>query len=155
MAKQVIGIGTTANDHTGDSLRVGMGKVNDNFTELYNKDTSAFGTDEFVINASTTLTNNAITYVTIGNKTLHESIYVTYRLRRGAGKRQGGFDILNDSSALYMSADSFISNDACTGNIDSITFGQSYSGNNIRIDASVNNQTSNVTMYYDLKRKLI
>jgi len=36
MAKQVIGIGALPNDGTGDSLRVGMDKVNDNFTENYN-----------------------------------------------------------------------------------------------------------------------
>ena len=38
MAKQVINRGTTANDGTGESPFSGMGKVNDNFTELYNKD---------------------------------------------------------------------------------------------------------------------
>lgn len=36
MAKKVINVGTTANDDTGDSLRVAGGKINDNFTELYN-----------------------------------------------------------------------------------------------------------------------
>lgn len=35
MAKQVIGIGTTANDGTGDAARTAFGKVNDNFTENY------------------------------------------------------------------------------------------------------------------------
>jgi len=35
MAKKIIGLGTTANDHAGDSLRVAGGKINDNFTELY------------------------------------------------------------------------------------------------------------------------
>jgi hypothetical protein len=35
MAKQIIGIGTVANDGTGDTLRAGMDKVNDNFTEVY------------------------------------------------------------------------------------------------------------------------
>ena len=35
MAKQVIGVGTVANDGTGDALRAAMGKVNDNFTEVY------------------------------------------------------------------------------------------------------------------------
>jgi hypothetical protein len=35
MAKQVIGIGTVANDGTGDRLRTAMDKVNDNFDELY------------------------------------------------------------------------------------------------------------------------
>ena len=36
MAKQVIGIGTTANDGTGDPIRSAFDKTNDNFTELYN-----------------------------------------------------------------------------------------------------------------------
>jgi hypothetical protein len=36
MAKQTINIGTSANDGTGDTLRGGFTKVNDNFTELYN-----------------------------------------------------------------------------------------------------------------------
>lgn len=38
MAKQVINIGTVANDGTGDPLRTAFDKVNDNFTELYNDD---------------------------------------------------------------------------------------------------------------------
>ena len=35
MAKQVIGIGTTANDGTGDTIRSGGDKINDNFDEIY------------------------------------------------------------------------------------------------------------------------
>ena len=35
MAKQSIGLGSTANDGTGDNLRVGGDKVNDNFDEIY------------------------------------------------------------------------------------------------------------------------
>jgi hypothetical protein len=35
MAKQVIGIGSAANDGSGDALRDAFDKVNDNFTELY------------------------------------------------------------------------------------------------------------------------
>jgi len=35
MAQQTIGIGTSANDGTGDALRDAMDKCNDNFTELY------------------------------------------------------------------------------------------------------------------------
>jgi hypothetical protein len=38
MAKQVINIGTTANDGTGDPLRSAFDKINDNFTELYDDD---------------------------------------------------------------------------------------------------------------------
>ena len=35
MARQNIGVGTNANDATGDTLRVAFGKVNNNFIELY------------------------------------------------------------------------------------------------------------------------
>jgi hypothetical protein len=35
MAKQVINIGTTPGDNTGDPLRTAFNKVNDNFAELY------------------------------------------------------------------------------------------------------------------------
>lgn len=35
MAKQTIDIGSAANDGTGDDLRTGATKINDNFTELY------------------------------------------------------------------------------------------------------------------------
>jgi len=38
MAKQVIGIGTAANDGTGDQVRVAFDKVNDNFDEVYGND---------------------------------------------------------------------------------------------------------------------
>ena len=40
MAKQTINIGTVAGDGTGDGLRTALDKVNDNFTELYDADTS-------------------------------------------------------------------------------------------------------------------
>ena len=43
MAKQVINIGTTANDGTGDALRSAFDKVNDNFTELYDDDAGDVG----------------------------------------------------------------------------------------------------------------
>ena len=35
MAKQALGLGTIANDNTGDTLRAGGDKINDNFSELY------------------------------------------------------------------------------------------------------------------------
>ena len=35
MAKQSLGIGASANDNTGDTLRAGGDKINDNFTEIY------------------------------------------------------------------------------------------------------------------------
>lgn len=36
MAKQIINIGQSANDNSGDPLRTAFSKINDNFTELYN-----------------------------------------------------------------------------------------------------------------------
>lgn len=35
MAKQTVGLGSSANDGTGDSIRSGGDKINDNFTEIY------------------------------------------------------------------------------------------------------------------------
>jgi hypothetical protein len=37
MAKQIINVGTSANDRQGDSLRTAFQKVNANFTELYDE----------------------------------------------------------------------------------------------------------------------
>ena len=35
MAKQSLGLGSAANDNTGDTLRAGGDKINDNFDEIY------------------------------------------------------------------------------------------------------------------------
>ncbi len=43
MAKQVINIGSTANDGTGSTLRAAFDICNDNFTELYNDDAGDVG----------------------------------------------------------------------------------------------------------------
>ena len=40
MAYQAIGIGSSANDGTGDTLRIGADKVNDNFVEVYQYNSS-------------------------------------------------------------------------------------------------------------------
>ncbi len=37
MAYQALGLGSSANDGTGDDLRTGGDKINDNFVELYTK----------------------------------------------------------------------------------------------------------------------
>jgi hypothetical protein len=46
MAKQVINVGASANDGTGDRLRKAFEKTNDNFDELYN-------TTDFANNSTT------------------------------------------------------------------------------------------------------
>ena len=64
MAKQSIGIGSAANDGTGDPLRTAFAKINDNFTELYNA-TGAGASNNVQISA-----NSIISTDTNGNITL-------------------------------------------------------------------------------------
>ena len=79
MAYQSLGLGSSANDGTGDDLRTGGDKINDNFVELYTKlgNGSALsdltfptGTDTIVGRATTdTLTNKTLTAPTIASIT--------------------------------------------------------------------------------------
>jgi|SRR5210317_20609 len=59
MAKQPIGIGSSANDGTGDALRVAFDKVNDNFDEVYADDfvTTARIADDAITEAHLDATN--------------------------------------------------------------------------------------------------
>ena len=87
MAYQSIGIGSSANDGTGDTLRVGADKVNDNFVELYTKLgngstlsnlTFPTGTDTIVGRATTdTLTNKTLTNPTVNAATLTGALDLT------------------------------------------------------------------------------
>lgn len=45
MAKQIINVGTTANDKSGDSLRSAFIKINANFTELYSSSETTISLD--------------------------------------------------------------------------------------------------------------
>ena len=65
MAKQSIGLGTTANDGTGDTIRAGGDKVNDNFTELYN----ALGDGTTIAANTGTLVSNAYAIATYQSNT--------------------------------------------------------------------------------------
>tara|TARA_Y100000816_G_scaffold2507_1_gene1486 strand:- start:2227 stop:2997 length:771 start_codon:yes stop_codon:yes gene_type:complete len=64
MAIQIIGIGTVADDGTGDSLRVAGDKINDNFNEIY----TALGDGSTITGGAITALNNATAneLVTIG-----------------------------------------------------------------------------------------
>jgi len=74
MAKQTIGIGSAANDGTGDDLRTAGEKINDNFTELYGAIFTAVaggalaGTEKFVgfdgATAKTWLASQIAAYIT-------------------------------------------------------------------------------------------
>jgi len=76
MAYQKVGIGSTANDGTGDTLRVGADKINENFEDLFAKingvansaisDGTALTSADVVLTTSTdTLTNKTLTAPTI------------------------------------------------------------------------------------------
>ena len=56
MAKQTLGLGSAANDNTGDTLRAGGDKINDNFGEIY----TALGNGS---NLTVTLANPAVGHV--------------------------------------------------------------------------------------------
>lgn len=58
MARQNIGIGTSANDGTGDTLRIAGEKINENFVELYQK----LGGDSDALSTGITFTNDAIVF---------------------------------------------------------------------------------------------
>ena len=60
MAKQSIGLGSSANDGSGDTLRAGGDKVNDNFTEVYN----ALGDGSTIAANTGTLVSNAYAIAT-------------------------------------------------------------------------------------------
>lgn len=62
MAKQVINIGTTANDGTGDALRTAFDKANQNFDELYTDDTNDVSS---IVATAPIARNNATGIVTI------------------------------------------------------------------------------------------
>lgn len=62
MAKQIINIGTTANDGTGDALRNAMDKTNDNFTELYGATGWQSRVDTTNTQSLTGATNNLISF---------------------------------------------------------------------------------------------
>jgi hypothetical protein len=74
MARKVVNRGSAANDGTGDNLRAGAGKINDNFSELYTAfgDGSTLTAGTFVTTTSTntfenksiSLTDNTITGTT-------------------------------------------------------------------------------------------
>lgn len=58
MTRQNLNIGTVANDTTGDTLRQGGQKINDNFIELYN----ALGGDSDALDLTTKFTTNGILF---------------------------------------------------------------------------------------------
>jgi hypothetical protein len=67
MAQQLIGIGATPNDGTGDALRVGFDKTNENFADLYSDQGFAIYTDTQYTEASPFVINQGVTSIIPNN----------------------------------------------------------------------------------------
>jgi hypothetical protein len=103
MAYQTLDLGTSADDGTGDSLRVGGDKINDNFSELYTllgtgtalttglSATASVVTLSSAVGTFTTLTPPSADGASLGSATLEFSDLYLY-----------------DSSVIYFGADSDI-----------------------------------------------
>ena len=93
-AKQVINIGTTANDGTGDPLRSAFDKVNDNFTELYTDDAG----DVNSVNAGTGISVNSTTgAVTVTNSAPDQTVALTGGTSITTSGTYPSFTITNDA----------------------------------------------------------
>ena len=62
MAKQLLALGTSANDGTGDSLRAGGDKINDNFTEVYDALGGSSGAQNLLVNTASPSAGDALTW---------------------------------------------------------------------------------------------
>ena len=76
MAKQLIDIGTSPNDGTGDTLRDSFGKINDNFDEIYDAIGGAgnVGTLAPVLTVTSNLTATGNTSINTSNLSLFDSV---------------------------------------------------------------------------------
>ena len=96
MARQVINIGSSANDGTGDPLRTAFDKINDNFVELYGGDN-----DINTLDANLDVNNFAITTgVTNGDITITPN--GTGSIKLGAMKFNGTTISSDDSSIVNI-----------------------------------------------------
>ena len=84
MARQVISIGSSANDGTGDPLRTAFDKINDNFLELYgadgdsntlagNIDVNNYSITTGITNGDITITPNGTGNINLGSITINGS----------------------------------------------------------------------------------
>ena len=96
MARQVINIGSSANDGTGDPLRTAFDKINDNFVELYGADNNLNTLD-----ANLDVNNNQITTgVTNGDITITPN--GTGSIKLGAMKFVGTTISSDDSTQITI-----------------------------------------------------
>ena len=122
MAYQALGLGSTANDGTGDDLRTGGDKINDNFVEIYTKigTGSALTADTVaLLAAAQTFTNKVLTAPSIngvvGGTTTSQTITtLTAGSITGAS---GNFDINPATQILEIQGDGDASSSGVEGQI--------------------------------------
>lgn len=117
MVQQVVNIGSSANDGTGDPLRTAFTKINDNFNEIYGKDAAGanFNLTDNTIYATNTNGNvelepNGSGYVVINTDNVVLSTTKTPASAIGAAGDIAGM-VAYDSSYIYV----------CTANYDGAT----------------------------------
>lgn len=108
MVQQVINVGTSANDGTGDPLRSAFTKINSNFSEIYGKDAigANFDLTDNTISATNTNGNielepNGTGVVVINNDNIMISTSKTPSTSAGAAGDKRGM-IAFDSNYLYV-----------------------------------------------------
>lgn len=94
MAKQVIGVGASANDGNGDNLRDAFIKVNDNFTELYDDDAADVGS---IIAGTGISVDQATGNVTVTNSAPDQTVALTGGTGISTSGTYPNFTITNDS----------------------------------------------------------
>ena len=110
MAYQALGLGSSANDGTGDDLRTGGDKINDNFVEIYTKlgNGSTLTSDTVTLNTATqTLTNKTLTAPTIngvvGGTTTSQTI--TTLTTEGIQNATGALEVTPANNVLEIRGD--------------------------------------------------
>ena len=104
MAYQALGLGSSANDGTGDDLRTGGDKINDNFVEIYTKlgNGSTLTSDTVgLLTGTQTLTNKTLTAPTINGVVGGTTTSQTITTLTTAG-------ITGTGGALEITADNYI-----------------------------------------------
>ena len=95
MSKQIIGIGTTANDGTGDPLRTAFTKINENFTEVYEPTELNIGD----VSGGNYVKINVDGVKLFGETTQWDDIRVPVISTKEGGTKKPSFIKLNDNGA--------------------------------------------------------
>lgn len=69
MAQEIINIGSTANDGTGDPLRTALIKINNNFSKLFNANGWGYYSDSVLTNLTISTTLTQLTINSLGSNT--------------------------------------------------------------------------------------